>query len=261
MSVIRSLLGVALALAAVAAAAQPMTRTALLIGNASYLEGPLRNPPNDVRAIAGALKELGFNVATRENLGLTELRETLRNFVLSTRMADVRVFYFAGHGLQMRGRNYLLPIDVELHNEKDVLARTADATELVEQLSGINTGANIVILDACRIHPVFTAGTRRLWAAMPGFSEASAPRGTLIAFSTGPGRFARDGEGPTSVYTRHFVRTLKEEPALPVEVFFKRVRAGVVTETRHGQVPWESSDIHGDLCFKPDTRGTCKQIQ
>jgi uncharacterized caspase-like protein len=85
-----------------------------------------------------------------------------------------------------------------------------------------------------------------------------APRGTLVAFSTRPGRVARDGEGPTSVYARHVTRLLKEAPGLPVELFFKRVRTGVVAETRNAQVPWESSDIHGDLCFRPDAGGRCR---
>lgn len=252
------LMGLLLAAATVAAGAQIPSRTALLIGNATYAEAPLRNPANDVRAVAAALRQVGFSVVALENQKLTEMRAAIRKFVLTNRTADVRLFYFAGHGLQMRGRNYLVPVDVELRNEKDILINTADATELMDALSAIDAGANVVIIDACRIHPAFSASTRKLWAAKPGLSDAQSPRGTLVAFSTRPGKVARDGDGPNSVYTRHLVLALKEAPTLPVEVFFKRVRAGVAAETQNAQVPWESSHISGELCFRPDQTGQCK---
>lgn len=257
MNVVHVLTGWLLALAATAASAQAPTRVALLIGNAAYADAPLRNPLNDVRAVAASLKPLGFAVTTHENLKLGEMRESLRKFVLSTRTADVRLIYFAGHGLQMRGRSYLLPVGVRINNETDVLERTADATELVEQLSAIENGANVVIIDACRVHPMFSAGSRKMWAAKPGLSKVSAPNGTVVAFSTRPGQVARDGDGEISVYTRHLTRELKQAPELPVEVFFKRVRAGVIAETRNKQVPWESSDLNGELCFRPDANGQC----
>jgi uncharacterized caspase-like protein len=254
---LRSLVGLTLALAAVAASAQAQ-RTALLIGNAAYAEAPLRNPANDVRAVAAALKQVGFSVTTHEDLKLADMRQALRRFVLSTRTADVRLFYFAGHGLQLRGRNYLLPIDAVLASEEDVLTKTADATELIEQLSAIDIGATMLIIDACRIYPALAAGTRALAGAKTGLSDVVAPRGTLVAFSTRPGKVARDGTGPTSVYARNLARLLNEAPGLPVELFFKRVRTRVVEETRNAQVPWESSDIHGDLCFRPDAGGRCR---
>jgi carboxyl-terminal processing protease len=247
------------ALAAAVASAQGPARTALVVGNAAYRDAPLRNPVNDARAVAATLKQLGFTVAVRENLNLAQMRGALRGFVLETRTADVRLVYFAGHGLQLRGRSYLLPVDVVLNNEDDILARTADATELVEQLSATEKGANLVIIDACRVHPLFN--TRKMWAAKPGLSELSAPSGTLVAFSTRPGKVARDGEGTTSVYTRHFTRALEETPSLPVETLFKRVRAGVVAETKNAQIPWESSDITGELCFRPEPGGGCRRSQ
>lgn len=246
----------ALALAAVAASAQAPARVALLIGNAAYADAPLRNPLNDVREVAASLKPLGYAVTTHENLKLAEMRDAIRKFVLTTRSADVRLIYFAGHGLQMRGRSYLLPVGAKLDNESDVLERTADATELVEQLSAIENGANVVIIDACRVHPMFS-GTRKMWAAKPGLSKVTAPSGTVVAFSTRPGQVARDGDGSISVYTRHLTRALRQAPELPVEAFFKRVRAGVIAETQHKQVPWESSDLNGELCFRPDANGQC----
>jgi len=251
------LAGCALLVCAAASAAPPV-RVALLIGNAAYTEAPLRNPTNDVREVAAALQSIGFSVTTHENLRFAEMREALRKFVLGTRSADVRLVYYAGHGLQLRGRSYLLPVGAKIESETDVLERTADASELVEQLGAIDHGANLVIIDACRVHPMFKAGARSMWGAKPGLSTVAAPSGTVVAFSTRPGQVARDGEGAMSVYTRHFTQSLKQAPALPIEAFFKRVRAGVAAETRNRQVPWESSDLNGELCFRPDGNGQCR---
>jgi len=257
MSLARMLAGCVMVLVTTVAAAQAPSRVALLIGNAAYPEAPLRNPLNDVREVAASLKALGFTVTTHENLMLAEMRESLRRFVLTTRSADLRLVYYAGHGLQMRGHSYLLPVGARIDSESDVLERTADATELVEQLSAIEKGANVVIIDACRVHPMFTIGTRKMWAVKRGLSRLTAPSGTVVAFSTRPGQVARDGDGAISVYTRHLTRNLKQAPELPVEAFFKRVRAGVVSETGNKQVPWESSDLNGELCFRPDAKGQC----
>src|SRR5512143_1468871 len=109
--------------------AQAASRVALVIGNAAYADAPLRNPVRDVREVAATLQEIGFAVTTRENLALGPLRDALRSFVLGTRMADVRLVYFAGHGFQLRGRNYLVPVAAQIENETHVLERTADATE------------------------------------------------------------------------------------------------------------------------------------
>lgn len=248
-----------LALVATCAGAQAPARVALLIGNAAYADAPLRNPLNDVREVGASLRTLGFEVTVRENLKLGELREALRRFVLATRSAEVRLVYFAGHGLQMRGRSYLLPVGARIDNETDVLERTADATELVEQLSAIDGGANLVIIDACRVHPMFATGSRRMWAARPGLSKVAAPSGTVVAFSTRPGQVARDGDGPVSVYTRHLTALLRQSPELPVEAFFKQVRARVSAETASRQVPWESSDLNGELCFRRGANGHCSR--
>lgn len=273
-------------------APDPDGRVALVIGNAAYPDAPLRNPVNDARALARTLRPLGFEVTVRENVDFPEMRAALRQFVLKQRSAAVRLIFFAGHGLQLRGRSYLLPIGAPLRNETDIVERTADATELVEQLSAIDTGANVVIIDACRVHPVFSAGSRRMWAAKPGLSKIAAPSGTVVAFSTRPGQVALDGGGPgananasasgakasrgaadraaggridsiatagsVSVYTRHLTATLQASPSWPVEAVFKRVRQAVMAETGNRQVPWESSDLNGELCFLPDAQGRCQ---
>jgi uncharacterized caspase-like protein len=253
----RIVAGGLLFLAALGAQAQSAgAKVALLIGNAAYADAPLRNPIEDVREVGASLKALGFAVTIRENLPLGAMRDVLRQFVLGHRGAQFRLVYFAGHGLQMRGRNYLLPVGARIESETDVIERTADATELVEQLSAIDAGANVVIIDACRVHPVFS-GTRRMWAVKRGLSAQPAPRGTVVAFSTRPGQVARDGIGPTSVYARHLALALRQAPDLPIEALFKRVRAGVAAETERRQVPWESSDLDGEVCLRPDAKGRC----
>ena len=245
-----------------AATPSPSTNShvALVIGNARYAEAPLKNPVNDARAVAAALTRIGFAVTIRENMTRAAMKEAARAFVLETRAAAVRVFYFAGHGLQLRGRNYLLPVDVHPQNENEVTTRTLDATELTEQLGAIETGANVIIIDACREHPVFQT-SRKMWAVRPGFAQVVAPRGTLVAFSTRPGKVARDGDGANSIYATALTRALADFPTLPVEIFFKRVRTAVVEATRNEQVPWDSSDLYGELCFRSEPNGLCRQFQ
>jgi uncharacterized caspase-like protein len=252
-----TLLACALVMASHRPWAQAPSRVALVIGNAAYADAPLRNPVRDMREVAATLQGIGFAVSARENLALAPLREALRNFVLGTRTADVRLVYFAGHGFQLRGRNYLVPLASTIENETHVLERTADATELIEQLGAIGRGANIVIIDACRVHPLFAPGTRRIWAVKPGQAPASAPVGTVVAFSTRPGQVALDGDGALGIYARHLAREIKRAPQAPVEQLFKRVRAGVSAETHNRQVPWESSDLNGELCLRPAAGGQC----
>jgi uncharacterized caspase-like protein len=252
-----ALLAGALIVTSTGGRAQAASRVALVIGNAAYTDAPLRNPVRDVREVAATLQEIGFAVTTRENLALGPLREALRGFVLGTRTADVRLVYFAGHGFQLRGRNYLVPVAARIENETHVLERTADATELIEQLGAVGRGANVVIIDACRVHPLFAPGTRRMWAVKPGQAPASAPVGTVVAFSTRPGQVAFDGDGTLGVYARHLAREIKRAPGAPVEQLFKRVRAGVSAETGNRQVPWESSDLNGELCLRPAVGGQC----
>jgi len=252
-----ALLACALIMTSTWSMAQAASRVALVIGNAAYTDAPLRNPVRDAREVAATLREIGFAVTARENLALGPLREALRSFVLSTRMADVRLVYFAGHGFQLRGRNYLVPVASKIENETHVLERTADATELIEQLGAVGHGANVVIIDACRVHPLFAPGTRRMWAVKPGQAPAVAPVGTVVAFSTRPGQVALDGDGTLGVYARHLAREIKRAPGAPVEQLFKRVRAGVSAETGNRQVPWESSDLNGELCLRPSVGGQC----
>src|SRR5688572_24965652 len=137
----------ALLAAALPAWAAAETKSALVIGNGAYRVGPLKNPVNDAQAVAAALKNLGFDVALRENAPLRDLIESVRQFSQSAKTARVRVIFYAGHGVQVKGRNYLLPVDTEIRSEDDVPAKSADLNELLDRLGAMKEGINIVILD------------------------------------------------------------------------------------------------------------------
>ena len=249
-----------------AAAAPPIERqVALVIGNASYRVGALKNPVNDAQAVAGALRGLGFDVALRENTSLRELIEAFRQFSLNARSARVRVVYYAGHGVQVKGRNYLLPVDTEIRAEDEVQAKSADLNELLERLGALPNGINIVILDACRNNPfsgaeVLGPDGRRLkfrGATPAGLAPVEAPLGSMVAFSTAPGGVALDNPAEkNSLYTKHLLASM-QSPGLPVELLFKQVRLSVARETGRVQVPWESSSLTGDYCFRLGPQGTC----
>ena len=240
-------------------------RVALVIGNGAYRTAPLRNPPGDAAAIATTLRGLGYDVTLRQNTRLADLIESLRAFSLRAPKASVRMLFYAGHGVQVKGRNYLVPIDADPKSEDDIPKQSADVGEFIDRLSAIPTGANIVVLDACRVNP-FAGGVivgpdgRRLkfrGATPGGLATLDAPVGTLVAFSTAPNGVALDGtDGQHSVYARHLLANLPT-PGLPIEQLFKRVRIAVAEDTKRVQVPWESSSLTADFCFKSNADGRC----
>jgi uncharacterized caspase-like protein len=240
-------------------------RIALAIGNGAYRAAPLKNPPGDAGAVAAALRGLGYEVTLRQNTGLRELIESLREFSLRAPKAAVRVLFYAGHGVQVKGRNYLVPVDADPQSEEDIQRQSADVNEFVDRLSAIRTGANIVVLDACRVNP-FAGGVivgpdgRRLkfrGATPGGLATLDAPVGTLVAFSTAPNGVALDGaKGEHSIYARHLLANLPT-PGLQIEQLFKKVRIAVAEETGRVQVPWESSSLTADFCFRSDANGRC----
>jgi uncharacterized caspase-like protein len=251
--------------AAPSGAADDDRQVALVIGNSAYRVGVLKNPVNDARAVAASLRGLGFEVALRENTSLRDMIEAVRQFSLTSRTARVRVVFYAGHGVQVKGRNYLLPVDTEIRAEDEVPAKSADLNELLERLGAMQQGINIVILDACRNNPFSGAvivgpDGRRLkfrGATPAGLAPVDAPLGSMVAFSTAPGGVALDNpDEKNSLYTKHLLGFM-QSPGLPVELLFKQVRLSVARETGRVQVPWESSSLTGDYCFKLGPRGTC----
>jgi TPR repeat protein/uncharacterized caspase-like protein len=222
-------------------------RVALVIGNASYAEAPLRNPVNDATDVAAALRELGFQVTLRTNARQRDMKQAIRDFGEQLARGGVGLFYFAGHGVQSRGRNFLMPIGAQIEREAHIEDESVDANFVLAQMEEARNRVNIVILDACRNNP-YSRGFR---SAARGLAQMDASSGTLIAFATSPGSIAADGEGRNGVYTKHLLRQVRE-PGLPVELMLKRVRDGVITETKERQIPWESSSLRGaDFYFRP----------
>ncbi|MEP7085521.1 MAG: caspase family protein [Betaproteobacteria bacterium] len=242
-------------------------RIALVIGNASYRTAPLRNPVNDAQAVAAALKVLGFQVIMRENATQREMLDALREFAQRASKNQVRLLFYAGHGVQIKGRNYLMPVDAEVQTEEEIAQKGADVTELLERLGTLSSGVNLIVLDACRNNPFTTAPsqladsrrfrTRGLTSQSAGLAPLHAPSGTLIAFSTAPGSVAIDNpQQRNSVYTKHLLENLRT-PGMPIERMFKQVRVAVAQETQQQQVPWETSSLMGEFCFRTDTTGKC----
>jgi uncharacterized caspase-like protein len=240
-------------------------RLALVIGNGAYKSAPLKNPVNDANAVADSLKKLGFSVMLRENTTLSDLLDSMQEFSIRARESSVRLVFYAGHGIQAKGRNYLVPVDADMRGEEEIPTKSADVGELVDRLGNIKHGINIVILDACRVNP-FTGGVivgpdgRRIrfrGAAKGGLAALDAPVGTLVAFSTAPNGIALDGaSGRNSIYARHLLANLNT-PGMAIEQLFKKVRIGVAEETQRAQIPWESSSLTADFCFRPDSSGLC----
>lgn len=248
-----------------AAPSQAGRRIALVIGNSAYKSAPLKNPVGDAEAVAASLQKLGYEVVLRRDTSLFDLIEALREFSLRAATASVRLLFYAGHGIQAKGRNYLLPVDVEPQGEDEVAAKAADVGLFIDRLSALKQGLNIVVLDACRVNP-FAGGVivgpdgRRLkfrGITPTGLAPLDAPAGTLVAFSTAPNGVALDGPvGAHSIYAKHLLAQLPT-PGLPIEQLFKRVRIAVADETQRVQVPWESSSLTSDYCFKADASGRC----
>jgi uncharacterized caspase-like protein len=238
-------------------------RGALVIGNGDYGSAPLRNPVNDARLIGATLTDLGYSVTAVENATMSRTLDAARYWITGTRGYRSRVFYFAGHGLQSRGKNFLIPVDADIRGEDEVPRKAVNVMEIVEQLSRLDDGVSIVILDACRNSPfpLMAGNVRARGVGEPdgaGLAPADAPRGTLIAYSTSPGSVAVDGaHSAHSVYTQALAEEMRAE-GVPIELMFKRVRQRVIEQTRHAQVPWESSSlVGGDFCFRPTAQGAC----
>jgi len=215
-------------------------RIALIIGNGAYKSAPLKNPVKDARDMAALLKSLGFAVTLKVDAEQKDMEEAVRQFGLDLRQGGVGLFYFAGHGLQVGGNNYLVPVDAKIQTESDVRFECVDAGRVLGKMEDAGNSLNIVILDACRNNP-FSRGFR---SAERGLAEMRAPTGSLIAYATAPGSVASDGADDNGIYTKHLLKTMRT-PGLPITDVFMRVRMGVVAETGKKQVPWESSSLTG----------------
>lgn len=226
------------------AAAKKSFRTALVIGNSIYGSVDLKNPVNDATDMADMLSNLGFAVTLIKNANLQEMEEAIRDFGSRLRLGGVSLFYYAGHGFQVNGTNYLLPVNARITKESDVKYQSVDVNFILDTMSFANNrGINIILLDACRNNPFggrFRSITRGL--SIVGF----APAGTFISFATAPGGIAYDGAGRNSPYTAALLKYIPIS-GLTINDVFINVRLDVKKAT--GQVPWDVSSLEGQFYF------------
>jgi uncharacterized caspase-like protein len=242
------------AMAALPAAAEK--RVALVIGNSAYLSaGTLSNPVNDASDTARVLKKFGFRVILGLDLTKPAFEEKVRKFSHALANADTAILYYAGHGLQVSGRNYLLPVDAKLANERDLDFEAISLDFVLKQMEVEREGKiNIVFLDACRDNPLSqnlarSMGTRSV-AIGKGLAEVQTGVGTFIAYSTQPGNVALDGESRNSPFTEALTKRV-QEPGRNLTAIMIDVRKDVLAATKGRQVPWDHSALTSDFYFQP----------
>jgi hypothetical protein len=220
-------------------------RYALLIGNSDYSMGPLRNPKNDANDMAALLKNLGFDVSLYVNLGQEEMKTRIREFGDKiTANKGVGLFFFAGHGLQVGGENYIIPVDAHIAKFADIETEAVNLNRITGEMAYAKNDLNIIILDACRNNPF--AGEE---SGGKGLASTSAPSGTFLAFATAPGSVAADGSGKNGLYTQEILKAISI-PGNGIEDVFKEVRRNVYKLSNEQQTPWENSSIFDDFYFK-----------
>lgn len=222
-------------------------RVALVIGNSDYQEQSLKNPINDARDVSNALRSLGFKVDLKLNASQEDMEGAVQEFGKKLIGNTVGLFYFSGHGVQYEGSNYLIPIGAmsRVSAPDHLRYKTVDAGYVLGVMKQAGNRLNIVVLDACRNNP-FKSFARSMGK---GLKRISSAEGTIVAYSTSPGKVALDGIGSNSPYTEQLIKSIKI-PNLPIEIMFKRVRKGVKAETHGKQSPWYEASIDGDFYFR-----------
>lgn len=244
---------------------EALPRYALIIGNGDYDFSPLANPANDASDMAEKLRKLRYKVTLVTNQEPGEFRKTVAGFYQSiTESNAVSLFYYAGHAVQLRNKNYLIPVKAEVNSEADIRRLAYPMNDLFAALKRSNSEQNIIILDACRNNPFeVRAGTegnrglarvtreksKKLSELAVGLAPVEAPPGTLVAYATEPGNVAEDGRGRNGTYTRALLRHISK--AETAEALFKKVRKDVLRETRNRQTPWEHSSLLETFYFSP----------
>jgi len=194
--------------------------------------------------MSDALKSAGFSVSLRTDISHREFLAAIREFGDRIRAGGVGVFYYAGHGMQIKGRNYLIPVDATIEREDEVAYAAVDAQAILDKMETAGNTTNLMILDACRNNPF----ARSFRSSTQGLAQMEAPSGTLVAFATAPGSVASDGGGQNGLYTQHLLTSLRV-PGNKVEDVFKQTRAAVRRDSQGKQVPWESTSLEGDFYF------------
>ena len=224
-------------------------RIALVIGNSAYKNSPLRNPVNDATDMAAKLRRLGFQVSLGKDWSRKEMRTAIRSFGDELKRGGVGLFYYAGHGMQAEGKNYLIPVGSDIAREDEIEDEAVDAGSILRKMESAGNTMNMVFLDACRNNPF----ARSFRSASKGLAQMDAPSGSLIVYATAPGSVAADGPGRNGIFTKNLLAYL-ETPDLPVTQMLMSVRKDVRLETDGKQTPWESSSLEGNFYFMPGTK-------
>jgi hypothetical protein len=222
-------------------------RIALVVGNANYKVRPLKNSRNDADDISRSLKATGFEVIDLRDATLPQMRTAVRQFGDRLISNDVGLVYYSGHGVEVKGRNYFIPVNADIQREDEIADQGLDVSLILEKMSTAGKGVNILIVDACRDDPF----GRSFRSSSRGLANMDAPRGTIIAYATSPGKVASDGDPRerNSPYTKHLVKAM-QSPNKPIEQVFKEVRRAVQDETKNQQTPWENTSLSGDFFFR-----------
>jgi uncharacterized caspase-like protein len=237
-------------------AAKADRRVAFVVGNGTYKNvAQLPNPPIDAKAMAGVLRNVGFEVVEGTNLTRDKMTEKLLEFGKKAQGADVAVFFYAGHGIAISGTNYLLPIDADIKSEMDVKLGAAINIDLTLDQTMSDAKVKLVFLDACRDNPfaakIKSNASTRSVSVQTGLAEMKSGEGTLIAFATGPGQTALDGqEGTNSPFTRALIAHITT-PGVEIQQAMTEVRAQVNEETNKGQLPWGHTNLIGSVYLNP----------
>jgi hypothetical protein len=231
-------------------------RVAFVVGNGAYKNvAQLPNPPIDAKAMAGVLRNVGFDVVEGTNLTRDKMTERLLEFGTKAQGADVAVFFYAGHGIAIGGTNYLLPVDADIKSEMDVKLGSAINIDLTLDQTMSDAKVKLVFLDACRDNPfaakIKSNSATRSVSVQSGLAEMKSGEGTLIAFATGPGQTALDGEvGTHSPFTRALIAHITT-PGVEIQQAMTEVRAQVNEETNKGQLPWGHTNLIGSVYLNP----------
>ena len=222
-------------------------RIALVIGNAKYLSSPLRNPINDANDISSALKQSGFEVIDVRDANLQQMRSAVRTFGDRLLNSDVGLVYYSGHGIESKGRNYFIPVNTDIQRVDEIADQALDVSLILDKMTTAGKGVNILIVDACRDDPL----TRSFRTTSKGLAAMDAPKGTIIAYATSPGKLASDGDpkARNSPYTKHLLAAM-QVPNRPIEMVFKEVRRNVQNDTKNEQTPWENTSLSGEFYFR-----------
>jgi len=219
-------------------------RHALVIGNSAYQYGHLKNPASDARGMARSLLNLGFKTELLVDAGQRDMEQAIHRLGQHIRQGGTGLFYFAGHGVEVGGENYLIPLGVDILSEQDVRYKAVALGQVMDRMQQAQNGLNIIILDACRNNPL----PRRARSTSRGLANVDAPRGSIVAYATSPGSVADDGDGQHSPYTKALLDKLQVQ-GLKIEDVFKEVLKGVHQATQGKQIPWVSSSFVGDFYF------------